>query len=251
MSLPSSRCPATDAASCEAPSIMSPSLQKTYVKWSMISCPGSLYRAARCASAIASPTAFMIPCPSGPVVHSTPGVRAYSGCPGVLLSHCRKCCKSSSETSYPVKNSIAYCSIDACPFDSTKRSRLNHSGFPGLYRRNRVHSTYASGASAIGVPGCPEFAFCTASIASVRIVSIHNWSNSACRALPERLCDPVSAPVSTCDPMSSPFPDPSTRLLRHASLYRHSLNATPPNPPGESAKYAIPRPPNPAPPYRS
>ena len=33
----------------------------------------------------------------------------------------------------------------------------------------RVHSTWASGASAIGVPGCPELAFWTASIARPRI----------------------------------------------------------------------------------
>src|SRR5437868_5907774 len=38
--------------------------------------------------------------------------------------------------------------------------------------------TYASGASAIAVPGCPAFACWTASIASVRIVSIESCSRS-------------------------------------------------------------------------
>src|SRR5262249_1282686 len=36
-----------------------------------------------------------------------------------------------------------------------------------------------SGASAIGVPGWPDFACCTASIDSVRMVLIDNWSNCA------------------------------------------------------------------------
>src|SRR5262245_6067690 len=36
-----------------------------------------------------------------------------------------------------------------------------------------------SGASAIGVPGWPDFACCTASIESVRMQLIDNWSNCA------------------------------------------------------------------------
>src|SRR5262245_30376525 len=36
-----------------------------------------------------------------------------------------------------------------------------------------------SGASAIGVPGWPEFACCTASIESVRMQLIDNWSSCA------------------------------------------------------------------------
>src|ERR1700680_2449270 len=41
-----------------------------------------------------------------------------------------------------------------------------------------VHSTYASGASAIAVPGWPELAFWTASMASVRTVLMHNCSSA-------------------------------------------------------------------------
>src|SRR3989442_4295715 len=37
---------------------------------------------------------------------------------------------------------------------------------------------YTSGASAIGVPGCPDLARSTASIESVRIVLTDNWSSS-------------------------------------------------------------------------
>ena len=48
------------------------------------------------ASAIAMPTAVMIPWPSGPVVVSTPAVSPCSGCPGVRLSHWRKSLISSS-----------------------------------------------------------------------------------------------------------------------------------------------------------
>ena len=39
---------------------------------------------------MAMPTAVEMPWPSGPVVHSTPGVWPYSGWPGVLEPHWRK-----------------------------------------------------------------------------------------------------------------------------------------------------------------
>ena len=42
-----------------------------------------------------SPTDMARPCPSGPVVTSTPSVSPRSGCPGVIDSHCRNCCRSS------------------------------------------------------------------------------------------------------------------------------------------------------------
>ena len=66
--------PAYDAASCEIPSIMSPSLATNHVRWFTGAWPSALKRAARCASAIAMPTAVATPWPSGPVVVSTPGV---------------------------------------------------------------------------------------------------------------------------------------------------------------------------------
>ena len=46
--------------------------------------------AARCRSAIAMPTALARPCPSGPVVVSTPGVWPYSGWPAVFEPSWRK-----------------------------------------------------------------------------------------------------------------------------------------------------------------
>ena len=42
------------------------------------------------------PTAVAMPCPSGPVVVSTPGVWPYSGWPGVFDPHCRNALSSSS-----------------------------------------------------------------------------------------------------------------------------------------------------------
>ena len=36
------------------------------------------------------------------------------------------------------------------------------------------HRQYTTGA--IGIPGCPELACCTASMDNVRIVLMHNWS---------------------------------------------------------------------------
>src|SRR5208337_2066319 len=64
----------------------------------------------------------------------------------------------------------------ACPADSTKRSRSGHLGLVGLCRRWRVHKTYAIGAAPNGIPGCPEFAFWTASIDSVRMVLMQSSS---------------------------------------------------------------------------
>lgn len=62
------------------------------------------------------------------------------------------------------------------PADSTKRSRLNHLGFLGLYRIKRSQRTNAIGAAPIGSPGWPEFAFCTASMARKRMEFIHSVS---------------------------------------------------------------------------
>jgi hypothetical protein len=84
------RKPAMEAASCEMPSIRSPSEQMNHVRWSMIAWPSRLNSAASIASASANPTALPVPCPSGPVVISTPGVSPRSGCPGVCDPSCRK-----------------------------------------------------------------------------------------------------------------------------------------------------------------
>src|SRR5215470_1191575 len=56
---------------------------------------------------------------------------------------------------------------------STKRSRFGQIGSSGSKRRWWFHNWYVTGAIAIGVPGWPEFAACTASIARQRIVSTH------------------------------------------------------------------------------
>src|SRR5215218_11335635 len=57
-----------------------------------------------------------------------------------------------------------------------KRSRLLQIGAPGSKRRNFCQTVYMTGASAIGVPGWPELAAWTASMQSVRIVSIASLS---------------------------------------------------------------------------
>src|SRR6266481_4417472 len=67
--------------------------------------------------------------------------------------------------------------MEAWPFESTKRSRFGQIGSTGSKRMTRFQSVYTSGASAIGVPGCPDFACCTASIDRVRIVLIDSWSS--------------------------------------------------------------------------
>src|SRR5208282_762445 len=60
--------------------------------------------------------------------------------------------------------------MDACPAESTKRSRLGQTGSCGSKRRNSCHSVYATGAMPMGVPGCPESAAWIASMAKVRMV---------------------------------------------------------------------------------
>ena len=71
---------------------------------------------------------------------------------------------------------MLYMSIDAWPAESMKRSRLGQSGFLGLCFIKLSQSLKVTGASAIGVPGCPELAFWTASIESVLIQFITRLS---------------------------------------------------------------------------
>src|SRR5215471_20529301 len=66
--------------------------------------------------------------------------------------------------------------MEAWPFESTNRSRLGQIGSFGSNRISRFQIVYTNGASAIGVPGCPDLACCTASMESVRIVLMHSSS---------------------------------------------------------------------------
>ncbi len=90
------------------------------------------------------PTALPTPCPSGPVVVSTPAVYSYSGWPGVLLFSWRNCfsCsigKDGSLSTSPLWLTFLICarwmseytSIEPCPLDRTNRSRFGHIGSAG------------------------------------------------------------------------------------------------------------------------
>src|SRR5205807_6768971 len=66
--------------------------------------------------------------------------------------------------------------MDAWPMESTKRSRLGQIGSSGSKRSRRFQRQYATGAMAMGVPGCPELAACTASMARQRMVLTANCS---------------------------------------------------------------------------
>src|SRR5690349_16742795 len=68
--------------------------------------------------------------------------------------------------------------MHAWPALSTKRSRSGQWGLAGLWRSTSRYSRYASGASAIAVPGWPAFACWTASMDRVRIVSMESCSIS-------------------------------------------------------------------------
>ena len=54
--------------------------------------------------------------------------------------------------------------MDPCPADKTNLSRLSQLGFFGLNFRKFLYKTVTTSAIPIGIPGCPELAFCTASI---------------------------------------------------------------------------------------
>src|SRR5271166_3728920 len=153
------------------------------------------------------PTLVATPWPSGPVVVSTPDTQWYSGCPGALLSSWRKRRMSSRPTlawpkvSYSaftacvlVRCSAHQSSIEACPLESTKRSRLGQIGSCGSKRMARFQIVYTSGASAMGVPGCPELAACTASIESVRMVLMHVRSRSLFACIAGFLSNEASVP---------------------------------------------------------
>ena len=99
---------------------------------------------------MAMPTLVATPCPSGPVVVSTPETQWYSGCPGALLSSWRKRRMSSSVTDgCPSRSYSAFTalvrvrcrtdqsSIEAWPLESTKRSRLGQIGSCGSKRMTR------------------------------------------------------------------------------------------------------------------
>ena len=98
---------------------------------------------------MAMPTLVAAPCPSGPVVVSTPAVRPYSGWPEQRLAAWRKVCKSAIVTANsllpaawrtPQRYSSAYSSAEAWPTESTKWSRSGQAGSAGSERRKRCHS---------------------------------------------------------------------------------------------------------------
>ena len=66
--------------------------------------------------------------------------------------------------------------MDACPAESTNRSRFGHRGSRGSNLMYFAQSTYAISAAPIGAPGCPDFAFSTASADKNLIVLTHNWA---------------------------------------------------------------------------
>lgn len=110
---------------------MQPSPARHQILWSNTLKSGVLKVAAAIFSEIAMPTAFATPCPSGPLVASTPTVSPNSGCPGVFEPFWRKFLMSSTESSYPEMCSHEYRKHAPCPAASTNLSRLSHEGFLG------------------------------------------------------------------------------------------------------------------------
>ena len=65
---------------------------------------------------------------------------------------------------YPVRYNKEYNNIDPCPADKTNLSLLSQLGFFGLNLKKYLNRIVATLAIPIGIPGCPELAFCTASM---------------------------------------------------------------------------------------
>ena len=68
--------------------------------------------------------------------------------------------------------------MDACPAERINRSLSGHLGSLGLCLRNRSQRVYAMGAAPMGAPGCPDFAFSTASTDKKRMVLMQSSSSS-------------------------------------------------------------------------
>jgi len=108
---------------------------------------------------------------------STPETQWYSGCPGALLSNWRKRRMSSSVTegcpsrSYSALDGLHLCEVQNGPQQHGRRARSKartdrgsaRSG-PPIEIHHPVPDGVTIGASAIGVPGWPDFACWTASI---------------------------------------------------------------------------------------
>src|SRR5439155_14379466 len=77
--------------------------------------------------------------------------------------------------------------MHAWPAESTNRSRSGHAGSVGSYRITRVHRTWASGASAMAVPGWPELARCGASMARPRMTLMPSCSRSVSATAPPEI----------------------------------------------------------------
>src|SRR5436190_3396891 len=104
--------------------------------------------------------------------------------------------------------------MHACPAERTNRSRSGQCGFAGLWCITSVWRRYASGASAIAVPGWPAFACCTESIASVRMVSIERCSMSvfATKHLVELLLPFPGRTICLCPVPTRLEPAPERRV---------------------------------------
>ena len=130
------------------------------------------------------PTLVATPWPSGPVVVSTPDVQRYSGWPGQRLSSWRKVLMSSSGTDdfaerfVLLVDGLSPRSGAAANRAASTHARSRARSGRGWARRDlagRSAGIAATGSRppapcAMGVPGCPELAACTASMDSVRMV---------------------------------------------------------------------------------
>ncbi len=68
--------------------------------------------------------------------------------------------------------------MEACPAESTNRSRFGHFGSRESKWRYLDQRTYAMSAAPMGAPGCPDFAFSTASADRNLIVFTESWARS-------------------------------------------------------------------------
>src|SRR5680860_1274716 len=139
-----------------------------------------------------------------------------------MLPHCRNSSISSAETPKPAKCSSAYNNMDPCPALKMKRSLSAHSGSCESNLRCRDHKTWAMGAAPKGIPGWPDPAFSTASIARVRMVFTAKMSSLSS---PPKLTPSINP--TTFPSLSNNLPRTRTHTLhRIACGRRHAAGRT-------------------------
>ena len=133
---------------------------------------------------MARPSEMDSPWPSDPVAASMPGHRTRSGCPCSGEPNFRSV-ESQSRGIVPTRASAAYTIGTQCPFDRMNRSRSGQSGSFGRSRILWRYSAATMSAADSVPPGCPDPAFTSIRMSSIRSCRASSFSSliSASRSI--------------------------------------------------------------------